>query len=165
MIAPMAELAVSQLNLLEVSGAESTLPASSELARKLQGEHHIDTVRAQESLSNLLQETSCREEGRALVRSVLDVVRRDEDSVPSGFLPEISGFYGAALLREGQLEDAESYLAADAEDLRRNFPGSSTLASRIASVGELFTEFGRYADAEKSLTQAFDIWHATARSA
>jgi serine/threonine protein kinase/tetratricopeptide (TPR) repeat protein len=164
MIAPMAELAVSQLNLLDVPGAESTLRASSELARKLQGEHHIDTLRAQEMLGNLLHETSRRGEGRALLRSVLDVVRRDEDSVPSGFLPEISGFYGAALLREGQLEAAESYLAADAEDLRKNFPGSSTLASRIASIGELFTELGRHTDAEKSLTEAFNIWQATARS-
>jgi serine/threonine protein kinase len=161
LIVPLSELADSQAGLLDIVGAEKSLRTALALGRRFQGDSHLQTLQVQLKLGRFLHDTSRRQEGSKLVHDALDTLRRAGKKAASGELPEVMGFYGSILLAEGQAAEAEPYLAADVDDLRKNYPGSSPLARRLASQGEAFTALGRYSDAEQALTEASRIWQQT----
>jgi hypothetical protein len=162
MVVLVAELSDGQKGLLQIAEAEKTLRTALELGRKFQGANHLQTLQVQLQLGQLLQQTSRRQEARALLQDALDIVTREDNKSASGETPEVMGFYGSLLLADGRPADAEPYLAADADDLKKNYPGSSPLARRLASQGEMLSQLGRYDEAEKTLAQSWQIWQSTA---
>jgi eukaryotic-like serine/threonine-protein kinase len=165
LIVPLSELGDCQAGLMNVVEAEKNLRAAVELARKTAGEGRVQTVHAERGLGRFLYNTSRRQEGRALILDALDVLRRGDTRASSGLLPEVMGYYGAMLVGDGRPSEAEPYLAADVDDLRKNYPGSHVLARRLASQGDMLTDLGRYDDAGKVLKEALDTWSATTGSA
>jgi len=162
MVVLLSELSVSQRGLLRIAEAEKTLRTALDLGRKFQGANHLQTLQVQLHLAEFLQDTSRREEARALLQDALDIVTREDNRVASGEAPEVMGFYGSFLLADGKPADAESHLAADADDLKKNYPGSGPLARRLASQGEMLSELGRYEEAERALAEAWQIWQSAA---
>jgi len=154
MIVPLAELSVSQADFSILWEPKRLCAPRSSWGARFQGDSHLQTLQVQLQLGRFLHDTSRRQEGSKLVHDALDTLRRAGKKAASGELPESNGVLRLHTSGRGQAAEAEPYLAADADDLRKNYPGSSPLARRRASQGEAFTDLGRYSDAEQALTEA-----------
>ena len=156
LIVPLSELSESQTSLMQMADAEQSLREARDLGKRFLGESHIQTIQTETHLGRLLYLTSRRPEGRALLQHALDDVQGGK--IASGEVPEVMGFYGWLLLFDGRLAESERYIAADVDDLRKNYPGSTPLTARLATQGLLYTELGRYDEADKVLREALETW-------
>ena len=160
LIVPLGELAENQTSLLQLADAERSLREAHDLGKRFAGEGHIQTIQTELLLGRFLYLTSRQPEARPLLRHALDTVQGEK--IASGELPEVMGYYGWSLLFDGRLADSEPYIAADVDDLRKNYPGSKPLTARLATQGLLYTELGRFEEADKVLREALETWRKSA---
>jgi serine/threonine-protein kinase len=156
-VAPLARIAGAQAALLKIGEAEQNFRASLSTTEKLNGKSHMETLQSGSRLGAFLHATSRRAEGRRLLESALTEIDHDPGKQGSAVAATVNGLYGQSLLADGRIETAEKFLALNVADTRDLYPGSALLAKGLLLQGELFTALGRYAEADRALTEAASI--------
>ena len=157
-IAPLAQMAGAQAELLEFDAAERNYRASWQLSRRLNGDTHNETLQSGSRLGAFLYATGRPTEGRRLLSSALAEVDRDSSKQANSVAAVVYGLDGQALAADGRFEEAEKLFARELEFVRRLYPESTLLARALLHGGELDTSLGRYDAAAASLNEAARIW-------
>ena len=161
-IAPLAQMAGAQAELLKLDEAEANFRASLAISRKLNGDTHNETLQSESRLGAFLHTTSRRSEGRRLLESALAEIERDPSKKDNSVAAVVYGFYGQSLLTGGSIEAAEKFLALEVEDARRLYPESTPLAKGLLRQGVLYTALGRYGAAAQALDESLSVWRRIA---
>ena len=161
-IAPLAQMAGAQAEMLEFEDAERNYRASWTLSRKFNGDTHNETLQSESRLGAFLHDTGRRAEGRLLLASALAEVERDPSKKDNSVASVVYGLYGQALQADGLFERADGLFAQELNFVRHLYPESTLLARALLHRGRLDTEMGRYEAAAAALDEAARVWGDTA---
>ncbi|MEO8755803.1 MAG: protein kinase, partial [Casimicrobiaceae bacterium] len=157
---PLTGLAQDQDFLGKIEESEKNYRSALAVAKAGYGEFHPETLMTQAKLGAQLHRTGRREEGNRLMEAALASAGKGIYT-PPWVIAVLSGIRGTALLPEGRLEEAASYIAIDLKDARENFPGSAPLAGALRSQTFLDTVRGRFADATREFEELLQISRST----
>jgi tetratricopeptide (TPR) repeat protein len=161
-IAPLAQMAGAQAELLKLDDAERNYRASWTLSRKFNGDSHNETLQSESRLGAFLYETGRRAEGRLLLSNALAEVQRDPRKKDNSVAAVVYSLDGQALQGDGLFERADGLFAQELDFVRRLYPESTLLARALLHRGRLYTEMGRYDAAAAALDEASRVWGDTA---
>ena len=149
-----AYLGQTQQDLMEFAAAEESLRRALLIARKLNGENHIDTLETELRLGIFLANTSRISEGLQHIDAARQILLRTRGDADPFFAPQVFLEYGRSLSNAGRLEDGLAYVAKAVENRRRNRPGTRYLAQMLQHQALILLELGRYAEAQKLMDEA-----------
>ncbi len=161
-IAPLAQMAGVQAELVKLDDAERNFRESWELSRRLNGESHNETLQSQSRLGSFLYNTSRPEEGRQLLANALAQIVRDASKRENSVAAVVYALYGQALTADGQFEAAEMLFSKEMEFVKPLYPKSTLLARALLHRGVLYTVLGRYDAAEAALNDGGKMWRDVA---
>jgi tRNA A-37 threonylcarbamoyl transferase component Bud32 len=164
-IAPLAQIAGVQAELLKLDDAERNFRASWALSRKLNGETHNETLQSAARLGAFLHNTARAAEGRRLLADALAEIERDPSKQENSVAAVVYGLYGQALAADGQLEAAAGLFARELNYVRHLYPESTLLARALLHRGVLYTALGRYDAAADALDEGGKTWRDIAGAA
>jgi serine/threonine protein kinase/predicted negative regulator of RcsB-dependent stress response len=157
-IAPLAQLAGAQAQLLRFSEAERDFRASLALSERLNGEVHNETLQTQIRLAAFLEATSRHPEGRKLMERAWSVFNDDPGKKDNSVASVMYGLYGQSLMDAGELQAAQPLIAAEVEKVRGLYPESTLLSQALLRQASLRIELGQYDVAEAELQSALAGW-------
>jgi eukaryotic-like serine/threonine-protein kinase len=161
-IAPLAQMAGAQAELLKLDDAERNYRASWTLSRKFNGDTHNETLQSESRLGAFLYETGRRGEGRLLLSNALAEVERDPSKKDNSVAAVVYGLEGQALQSDGLFERADGLFVQELDFVRRLYPESTLLARALLHRGRLYTELGRFDAAAAAFDEAAKVWGDTA---
>jgi len=157
-IAPLAQIAGAQAELLKFDDAERNYRASWALSQRLNGSAHNETVQSESRLGALLYDTARTVEGRRLLSAAMAEIERDPSKRENSVAAVVYGLYGRALVGDGDFEAAGKLFARELDFVRRLYPESTLLARALLHTGDIDTALGRYDAAAAALDQGAQIW-------
>jgi serine/threonine-protein kinase len=157
-IAPLAQIAGVQAELVKLDDAERNFRESWALSRRLNGESHNETLQSQSRLGAFLHNTSRPEEGRQLLAGALAQIVQDPGKRENSVASVVYALYGQALAADGQFEAAEMLFARELDFVRPLYPQSTLLAQALLHRGTLYTALGRYDAAAAALNDGAKMW-------
>jgi eukaryotic-like serine/threonine-protein kinase len=157
-IAPLAQMAGAQAELLKFDDAERNFRTSWALSRKLNGESHNETLQSESRLGAFLHITSRPVEGRLLLANALTEIERDPSKKQNSIAAVVYGLYGQALAADGKLEAADTLFAREMDFVRPLYPQSTLLARALLHRGVLDTALGRFDAAQSALDEGAGMW-------
>jgi hypothetical protein len=161
-IAPLAQMAGAQAELLKFDDAERNYRASWLLSRKLNGDTHNETLQSESRLGALLYNTARPREGRLLLSDALAEIERDPSKKDNSVAAVVYGLYGQALAADGRFEAADTLLQLELDFVRHLYPESTLLAKALLHRGVLDTALGRYDAAAAALDEGTRVWRDVA---
>jgi serine/threonine-protein kinase len=153
-ITPLVHLAETQARLARVEDAEGNFRRAWELSKRINGEFNADALQTQAKLGGYLHSTGRRAEGRAMLFAALHALGREKGNDAPNTVGTINFYLGTALTADGHFNDAQKFLAAEADDLRQHYPQSQPLARVMVAQADLFTALGRYREARALLDES-----------
>jgi serine/threonine protein kinase len=161
-IAPLAQLAGAQAQLLQFGDAERNFRASLALSERLNGEAHNETLQTLVRLAAFLSATSRRTEGKRLMQQAWNVFTADPGKQDNSVASVMYGLYAQSLIDAGELSAAQPLVAAELGTVRALYPESTLLSQALLRQGSLNIELGQYDAAEAELTEGLDGWRHVA---
>jgi serine/threonine-protein kinase len=152
-----AYLGETQQKLLEFAPAETSFRRALDVARRLNGEDHVDTLETELRLGQFLFATSRIKEGLHFLEHAKDSALRTRGPDDAFYTPQMLLEYGWALLRSGRLEEGLAYISQAVENRRKNRPGTRYLGQMLEDQARAFLDLGREAQARKTLDEAETI--------
>ncbi|MBZ5719796.1 MAG: protein kinase [Acidobacteriia bacterium] len=149
-----AYLGQTQQELTEFAAAEESLRRALLVARKLNGDNHIDTLETELRLGIFLAATSRIAEGLQHIESARHILLRTRGDEDPFFAPQVFLEYGRSLAYAGRLEEGLAYVSKAVENRRKNRPGTRYLAQMFEQQASILLELGRYADAQRLMDEA-----------
>lgn len=161
-VAPLAQLAGAQVELLLFADAERNFRASLALSERLNGKTHNETLQTQIRFAAYLSATGRRPEGRKLMQDAWDVFRADPGKKENSVGSIMYGFYAQSLLDAGDLAAAAPLISQEIEAVRGLYPESTLLSQALLRRAALRIELGQYDAAQADVTQALAGWQHVA---
>ncbi|HKV79121.1 MAG TPA: protein kinase [Candidatus Sulfotelmatobacter sp.] len=149
-----AYLGQTQQDLVEFAAAEESLRRALVVARKLNGDNHIDTLETELRLGIFLAATSRISEGLQHIDSARQILLRTRGDADPFFAPQVFLEYGRSLSNNGRVEDGLAFVSKAVENRRKNRPGTRYLAQMLQQQALILLELGRYAEAQKLMDEA-----------
>ena len=149
-----AYLGQTQQDLVEFGSAEESLRHALRVARKLNGDNHIDTLETELRLGIFLAATSRITEGLQHIDTARQILLRTRGEDDPFFAPQVFLEYGRSLSNAGRLEDGLTYVSKAVENRRKNRPGTRYLAQMLQQQAWILLELGRYAEAQRLMDEA-----------
>jgi eukaryotic-like serine/threonine-protein kinase len=157
-IAPLAQLAGAQAELLRFGEAERDFRASLALSGRLNGDAHNETLQTQIRLAAFLEATARHAEGRKLMERAWNLFNDDPSKKDNSVASVMYGLYGQSLMDAGELQAAQPLIAAEIEKVRGLYPESTLLSQALLRQASLRIELGQYDAAEEELQSALAGW-------
>jgi eukaryotic-like serine/threonine-protein kinase len=165
-IAPLAQMAGVQAELLKLEAAERNFRTSWGLSRRLNGDTHNETLQSESRLGAFLYTTARPAEGRLLLSSALAEIEKDPSKKENSVAAVVYGLYGQVLVADGQFDAAGNLFARELDFVRPLYPESTLLARALLHRGVLYTALGRYDAARVALDEGATMWrHVVGNSA
>jgi serine/threonine-protein kinase len=149
-----AYLGQTQQDLMEFAAAEESLRRALLVARKLNGDNHIDTLETELRLGTFLAATSRIAEGLQHIENARQILLRTRGDQDPFYAPQVFLEYGKSLSNAGRLEDGLAYVSKAVENRRKNRPGTRYLAQMLQQQALILLELGRYAEAQRLMDEA-----------
>jgi serine/threonine-protein kinase len=153
-------LAETQFALGKIDQAEAQMRATLAESIHRNGTLHMDTVHTETRLGAVLHSTSRRVEGRQLLQNAAAKVQGSGLDNLNLQLPVYRNL-GLAQLADGRIEQAEKSLAQSLA-LNRQIESPARLAWALDDEAALYTELGRFAEAQRLLGEASATWQRIA---
>jgi serine/threonine-protein kinase len=144
----------TQQKLMEFGPAEESMRKAMFVARKLNGEDHIDTLETELRLGIFLAFTSRPQEGLEHIERARQILLRTRGADHPFYAPQVYLEYGRALANEGRLEDGLAYISKATENRRKNRPGTRYLGQMLELQAWVLIEMGRYTEAQRLCDEA-----------
>ncbi len=154
------QLADTQIRLRDFAAAERSARQALQMALAVNGEDHVDAVRARMMLGTALLENGTLREGLDFLeqakRDVLRIVGPD-DTFHTPEVLESNGTWQSNVADVGEgLADLQAALA-----IRRRVEGSSTrVGGMLQTIAGDYIDLGRYDDARRAIDEAATIYEA-----
>jgi serine/threonine-protein kinase len=161
-VAPLAQLAGAEAELLQVVDAEKNFRGSLDLSRRLNGEAHNETLQSQTRLGAFLESTSRRLEGRTLIEGAWRVFLADSRKRHNSIASLLYGVYGQALLDDGEIQRAQALSTQEVQEARGLYPESMLLARALLRQASVHIALGQYTAADAELQEALTAWRHVA---
>ncbi len=154
------QLADTQKGLRDLAAAEDSARRALQFALAVNGEEHIDAVRARMMLGTVLLESGRLHEGLDLLalakRDVLKLVGPDDPF----HTPEVLGYNGTWQSDVGDVTEGLADLQASVAIRRRVNGDTLSVANVLRAIAADQIELGRYADARRVIDEAAGIAEA-----
>jgi len=144
----------TEQKLMEFAPAEDSMRKALYVARKLNGEDHIDTLETELRLGIFLAFTSRPQEGLEHIERARQILLRTRGADHPFYAPQVYLEYGRALANEGHLEDGLAYISKAIENRRKNRPGTRYLGQMLELQAWVLMELGHYAEAQRLCDEA-----------
>jgi eukaryotic-like serine/threonine-protein kinase len=164
-ITPMVQMAEAQIERLSFDDAESSLRGALALAVRLQGERSGAALQTQVKLGAFLHASGKRDEGARLIAAVQAALLQPDALKSADAARTINLVIGTLAQAEGHVERARSALEAHVVEMRRQLPGSLTLARTLLLHAAPLIALGRYDAAARELDEALQLQMAVSGGA
>ncbi|HZS55562.1 MAG TPA: serine/threonine-protein kinase [Bryobacteraceae bacterium] len=147
-------LAEADESLMRSRSAEENFQLAWNVAKKLNGEEHVDTIETEARLGRFLANVGRYREAVQHLGHATDVCLKIKGVDDPFFTPQMFFQYGEVLGLSGRLEEGLSYVARAIENRRKNRPGTRYLAQMLHGQALILADIGEDGAARQSLEEA-----------